>query len=117
METELKLSELDFEEITDAEFAIGGSRNGGSWNKEKIKEFAKAMAEKCTGKKIKVGIEGFYSKMREDNGAEIVKYASYYSRKVLIEAFEELGVKAKVKTVGTKNNSTQGELKISILGY
>ena len=114
--TEFNISEADFEEISEAEFNEGGSR-GGSWKQETIKEYAKALVEKAEGKQIKVPIAWFYTNMREDAGTEVVKYASYYSRKVLIEAFESISAKAKVKTMGTKNSSTQGFLKISVIGY
>jgi len=114
---DLDLGELDFEEISQEEFAIGGTRGSSNWNHDKIKGFATELAEKHTGKHIKMSIDKFYKTFRGDKGAEVVKYTSYYSRKVLIEAFDELGIKAKVKTINTKNNSTQGDLKISILGY
>lgn len=111
------MSELDFEEITEGEFNTGGSRGSSSWNYEKVVEFAKGLADKHQGKSIKMSIDKFYKTFRADGGAEVVKYASYYARKTLMEAFETAEVKAKVKTVNTKNSSTQGDLKISIIGY
>ena len=112
--SELALGELDFEEISEDEFKTGGSRNGGSWKAEAIKEFAKQLVDNCAGKAIKLPIKEFYSKFREDAGKELVKYASYYSRKVLVEAFDSISAVAKVKTQDTKNSSTQGVMKISI---
>jgi len=115
--TEIDINELDFKEITQEEFNIGGGRSGSHWNSEAIQQFATHLGKECAGKKIEISIGKFYTSMREDKGEEVVKYASYYSRKVLLEAFETLGIKAKVKTMGTKNNSTEGVLKISVIGY
>ena len=112
----LTLGELDCEEISEDEFKTGGSRNAGSWKAEAIKHFAEQLVEECAGKAIKLPIKEFYSKFREDAGKEVVKYASYYSRKVLVEAFDSISAVAKVKTQDTKNSSTQGVMKISIQG-
>ena len=116
MDMDLNEGDFEVEEISEDEFNQGGSRNGGKWNKEAIKEFVKQAKASCSGKAFKYPISNFYTKFREDEGATVVKYASYYARKNLIEAFDEAGIKAIVKTVNTKNNSTQGDLKIAIKG-
>jgi hypothetical protein len=78
-------------------------------------ELARKLSEQ-SGKFLKIGIDKFYKTYRSDGDSEeVIKYASYYSRKELLEAFKKLGIKAEVKTMGTSNNSTEGIMKVHII--
>jgi len=111
-----ELKAEDFEEIEADEFKQGGSRGSNSWDGEGIMELAKNLSETGKGKFLKIDIDKFYRTYRSDGDSEdVIKYASYYSRKELIEAFKKLGTKVEVKTMGTSNNSTEGIMKVHIL--